>query len=336
MKRTDFTFDLPSQLIAQHPPSKRTDSQLMWLDSTRSYPVTEFSKILDAFRGDEVLVLNNTRVVPARFYGRKATGGRVEIFFVQRLGRQDFKAMLRGKRLKEGQHILLEDAEVELLKQVDGGIFNCRFHSKQDLWAWLENHGETPLPPYIKRDVTQSDTQRYQTVYARERGAVAAPTAGLHFTEDLIQSIRDKGVAIATVTLHVGLGTFMPMRVDDLNEHVMHHEHFSVPKETQALLGTSRPIIAVGTTVVRALESFAASPDAHETDLFIYPGYRFQLVDGLVTNFHLPESTLLMMICAFYGMDETLSAYEKAVENGLRFFSYGDAMLIRRPEGKWT
>ena len=335
MKRTDFTFELPPELIAQHPPSERTDSRLMWLDSVRDYRVSAFPDIVNAFRGDEVLVVNDTRVVPARFYGRKPTGGAVEVFFVQRLGQSEFKAMLRGKKLRVGTFIELPNATVELREQLDGGVFRCVFTSELDLWAWLETHGETPLPPYIKRDVTSDDAARYQTVYAKERGAVAAPTAGLHFTDEIMEALRDKGVTIASVTLHVGLGTFMPMRVESLHDHVMHHEHFTVPEETRQLLQSGRPIVAVGTTVVRALESYAQHPELTETNLFIHPGYVFRLVDGLVTNFHLPESTLLMMICAFYGMENTLNAYRAAVKERMRFFSYGDAMLIRRPEGKW-
>ena len=335
MKRTDFTFELPPELIAQHPPSERTDSRLMWLDSVRDYRVSSFPDIVNAFRGDEVLVVNDTRVVPARFYGRKPTGGAVEVFFVQRLGQSEFKAMLRGKKLRVGTFIELTNATVELREQLDGGVFRCAFNSELDLWAWLETYGETPLPPYIKRDVTSDDAARYQTVYAKERGAVAAPTAGLHFTDEIMGALQDKGVTIASVTLHVGLGTFMPMRVESLRDHVMHHEHFAVPEETRQRLQSGRPIVAVGTTVVRALESYAQHPELTQTNLFIHPGYEFRLVDGLVTNFHLPESTLLMMICAFYGMENTLNAYRAAVKERMRFFSYGDAMLIRRPEGKW-
>ena len=305
-------------------------------DGAHDYRVSPLSELLHAFRGDEILVVNDTRVVPARFFGKKATGGRVEIFFVQRLGADEFKALLRGKKLKEGQFIELENAKVQLLQRLDGGVYRCKFICEQDLWIWLDLHGQTPLPPYIKRAVTTDDVERYQTVYARERGAVAAPTAGLHFTNAIMHALKEKGVSVATVTLHVGLGTFMPMRVDALSEHVMHHEHYEVPTETIALLDSGRPIIAVGTTVVRALESYALDETAHDTDLFIYPGFPFRLVDGLVTNFHLPESTLLMMICAFYGMDETLAAYETAVQERMRFFSYGDAMVIRRLEGRWT
>lgn len=335
MKRTDFSFDLPAELIAQQPASRRDGSRLMWLDATASYPITPFSRIVDAFEGGEVLVLNDTRVVPARFYGQKETGGRVEVFFVERQGPTHFKAMLRGKRLKVGSVVVLDGALVHLETRLDGGVFRCRFDSEQDLWAWLDVHGETPLPPYIKREVNPEDVTRYQTTFAKARGAVAAPTAGLHFTTELLAALEAKGVTIAMVTLHVGLGTFMPVRVDDLDEHVMHHERYDVPQETQALLRSGRPIVAVGTTVVRTLESYALNPDRDDTNLFIRPGFDFKMVDGLLTNFHLPESTLLMMICAMCGQAAVLDAYAAAVANEMRFFSYGDAMLIRRPEGRW-
>ena len=335
MKRTDFSFDLPAELIAQQPASRRDGSRLMWLDETKAYPITPFARIVDAFEGGEVLVLNDTRVVPARFYGNKETGGRVEVFFVERQGPTHFKAMLRGKRLKVGTVVRLDGASVELEAQLDGGIFRCRFESDQDLWAWLDANGETPLPPYIKRAVGPEDVTRYQTTFAKQRGAVAAPTAGLHFTPELLDALTRKGVTISMVTLHVGLGTFMPMRVDDLDEHVMHFERYEVPQETRALLSSGRPIVAVGTTVVRTLESYALNPDGDNTDLFIRPGFEFKMVDGLLTNFHLPESTLLMMICAMCGRDNVLNAYAAAVADEMRFFSYGDAMLIRRPEGRW-
>ena len=192
------------------------------------------------------------------------------------------------------------------------------------------------MPPYIKRDVEDEDAERYQTTFARTNGAVAAPTAGLHFTPELLTQLTAKGVTIATVTLHVGLGTFMPMRVENLDEHVMHDERYEVPENTRTLLASNRPIVAVGTTVVRTLESYALAPNEERTRLFIKPGFEFKLVDGLLTNFHLPESTLLMMICAFYGFDNAMRAYDCAVARKMRFFSYGDAMLIKRPEGKWT
>ena len=300
MKRSDFSFELPPELIAQHPPPNRGDSRLMWCEQKPSFEITAFQRIVEAFRGDEVLVVNDTRVVPARFFGHKESGGRVEVFFVERLDQHRIKAMLRGKRLKPGVKVVVPDALITLEEQLDGGVFGCHFESSIDLWAWLELHGETPLPPYIKRDVEDEDAERYQTTFARTNGAVAAPTAGLHFTPELLTQLTAKGVTIATVTLHVGLGTFMPMRVENLDEHVMHDERYEVPENTRTLLASNRPIVAVGTTVVRTLESYALAPNEERTRLFIKPGFEFKLVDGLLTNFHLPESTLLMMICAFW------------------------------------
>ena len=335
MKKSDFSFDLPEALIAQRPPAVRAGSRLMWVDGKDEQRITSFGDVLDAFSGNEVLVLNDTRVVPARLNGKKETGGAVEVFFVERLTGKRFVAMLRGKKLAPGKRIILPNAEVEIIASRDGGLFECELRSELDLWGWLEETGTVPLPPYIKRSPEASDAERYQTVYADKPGAVAAPTAGLHFTNEILASLQQKGVQIATVTLHVGLGTFFPVRVENLDDHNMHAETFSVPPETRELLAGERPIVAVGTTVVRALESYALDPNAQRTKLFIRPGYSFRAVDGLITNFHLPESTLLMMICAFLGTDVTLSAYRRAVEEEMRFFSYGDAMVLRRPGGKW-
>jgi S-adenosylmethionine:tRNA ribosyltransferase-isomerase len=335
MKRQDFHFELPEELVAQRPAPMRSGSRLMSVPRNGEASIQPFERIIEAFSGDEVLVLNDTRVVPARVRGHKETGGAVEVFFVESLGQGVIKAMLRGKRLRPGTRLILPDASGIVQTDSDDGVFEVLLEGVSDLWEWLERHGEVPLPPYIRRTPDGVDQDRYQTVFARERGAVAAPTAGLHFTTALLDALRAKGVSVCTVTLHVGLGTFMPMRVDEIAAHTMHTERFVIPSATRAAIASGRPIVAVGTTVVRALESYALQPDALTTDIFIYPGYEFRVVDGLLTNFHLPESTLLMLVSAFAGRERVLDAYRQAVEAEMRFFSYGDAMLLRREGGTW-
>ena len=244
--------------------------------------------------------------------------------------------MLRGKKLRPGTDLKFPGANAVVRGGDDRGVFELELTTSTDLWTWLDDVGQIPLPPYIRRDADAGDRHRYQTVFAEKVGAVAAPTAGLHFTADLLNRLRDKGVEIKTITLHVGLGTFLPMRVDDIDEHVMHSEHYQVPEETRLALQSKRPVVAVGTTVVRALESYMRDPDATRTDIFIRPGFEYRCVDGLLTNFHLPESTLLMLVSAFAGYDTIFSAYRQAVDAQMRFFSYGDAMLLRRRNGRWT
>jgi S-adenosylmethionine:tRNA ribosyltransferase-isomerase len=346
MWRQDYQFELPESLIARRPPEVRGDSRLMVLPAGSGMPVIEpFSDLTRAFRGDEVLVLNDTRVVPARVRGTKATGGAVEVFVVGALETPAggdpsatcrIEALLRGKRLQAGVRLRLPGAEAVVVGPLGEGTFAVDLQGVADLYTWLEAVGELPLPPYLDRPADEADRTRYQTVFARQPGAVAAPTAGLHFTEPLLAALRDRGVTVATVTLHVGLGTFLPVRVDDLDAHVMHEERYAVPEATRALLASGRPVVAVGTTVVRTLESYAREPSARSTRIFIRPGFDFRLVDGLVTNFHLPESTLLMLVSAFVGRERVLDAYAQAVRAEMRFFSYGDAMLLRRPGGRWT
>ncbi len=336
MRRQDFHFDLPDSLIAQRPAEDREASLLMNVPREGTPSVSTFETILDSFSGDEVLIVNDTRVVPARIRGHKETGGAVELFFVEDLGDGRIKAMLRGKRLRDGGRLILPEGQAVIHGDSSDGVFELSLEGVDELWSWLERHGEVPLPPYINRTPDQADQERYQTVFARERGAVAAPTAGLHFTDELLERLAEKGVQVCTVTLHVGLGTFMPMRVDSVTEHSMHTERYSVPEETRRAIASGRPVVAVGTTVVRALESYALRPNASATDIFIYPGYQFRVVDGLITNFHLPESTLLMLVSAFAGTQRVLDAYAQAVDAGMRFFSYGDAMLLRREGGQWT
>ncbi len=333
MRKQDFDYPLPERLIAQRPSEERGGSRLMTVPPQGPPEIGPFAAVLDAFRGDEVLVLNDTRVVPARVRGAKETGGAVEVFVVSPLVDGRVEALLRGKRLRVGTKLLLPGAVAHVEALHDGTATLAL--DVDDLWGWLDGAGQVPLPPYIHRAPDPADAHRYQTVFAREPGAVAAPTAGLHFTEAHLAALREKGVAIHTVTLHVGLGTFQPLRTDDPRESTLHAERFEVPPETAAAVCSGRPVVAVGTTVVRALEAHARSPGAGETDLFILPGFDFRVVDGLITNFHLPQSSLLMLVCAFAGSERVLAAYRAAVEAELRFFSYGDAMLLRREEGRW-
>lgn len=350
----DFDFKLPQELIAQRPSEHRGESRLMSLFEEGPPLFSEFTEIVDRFRGDEVLVLNDTKVVPARLFGEKSSGGKVEVFFLEQLSDQKILAMTRG-RIKVGHTVKLPfEASAKLLERDDHGraIFQLKLpqrfiaNGESAIWAWLEEAGQLPLPPYITREPDQEDYERYQTIFARSPGAVAAPTAGLHLTESVLKSLRAKGVTIAYVTLHVGPGTFLPVKTEKIDEHVMHRERYRVPLETQELIRSGRPIVAVGTTVVRALESFAELSESHpelcdentlhETEIFIMPGYQWRVVDGLLTNFHLPQSTLLMLVSALAGYERTRQAYAAAIEKGLRFYSYGDASLLWRAHSRWT
>jgi S-adenosylmethionine:tRNA ribosyltransferase-isomerase len=351
VKVADFDFELPLDLIAQEPAATRDASRLMVLDrGTGAVVHRRFAELPGELGAGDLLVFNDTKVLPARLRGTKPTGGRVEILLVEPVGSEGgarvWRALLTGsKSIRTGVEIavarglrvvpLARDGDVwrvELL--VDGGEPNVA----------IEAAGEVPLPPYIRRDENDprsaSDRERYQTVYARVSGAVAAPTAGLHFTHDLLQALASRGVETAFVTLHVGLGTFAPVRVGDVEAHRMHDEAFAIPEATaEAILRTRARggrVVAVGTTVVRTLETRAddrggVAPGSGRSALFVYPGFRFRVVDALVTNFHLPQSTLLMLVCAFAGTDSVLAAYRLAVREGYRFFSYGDAMLVWAP-----
>ena len=342
MLLSDYDYDLPAERIAQHPSATRGESRLMQVPLHGFPEVGPFSNILNAFRGDEVLVINDTRVVPARVHGRKPTGGAVEVFFIEALAEGRIVAMTRGTRLKPGAAIELPvGARATMLERRADGMAVLQLEGVDDLWAWLDEAGAIPLPPYIDRDPTADDIERYQTVFADAPGAVAAPTAGLHFTPALLDALREKGVQICPLTLHVGPGTFRPVACDDVRDHPMHAEQYSVPAETAAAVMSGRPVIAVGTTVVRALEAWARDvaagrAPADRTDLFIYPGFDFQIIDGLITNFHLPRSTLLMLVAALAGRERMLDAYRHAIDAGLNFYSYGDASLFRREDGRWT
>ena len=337
---SDFDYELPAELIAQHPAPRRDASRLLTLDK-RSGSLGELTVagLATLFRPGDLLVLNDTRVIPARLQGHKESGGAVEIFLVRRLAGAEevWNCLIKAsKSPKPGCRVLLHDGVVATVQERAAGEWRVEFQGCPDFWGWLDMAGSMPLPPYIKRAPEGEDLERYQTVFAREKGAVAAPTAGLHFTPALLDEIRGQGVEIAALTLHVGLGTFMPVRVEELSSHVMHREWYRIPAETcEAVRRTKERggrVIALGTTALRALEHGAASGELQhgerEADIFILPGYRFRVVDGLITNFHLPKSTLFMLVCAFAGKDQMLGAYQEAVSRRFRFFSYGDAMFI--------
>ena len=338
MKRSEFQFELPDSLIAQHPLEQRGDSRLLCLDrQSGEYHDRRFHELEALLRPGDLLVFNNTRVVPARLFGHKESGGKVEILVERALDDQTMLCQLRAsKSPRPGSGILLENqSRLEVLGK-EGTFYRVSVPPEVSLPEILEKFGHVPLPPYIRREDEDLDRERYQTVFARHPGAVAAPTAGLHFDEALLQRLADKGVASAFVTLHVGAGTFQPVRSERIEEHSMHSEWFRLDEQVCEQVRETRNVggrvIAVGTTVVRCLESATQNGNLHayegETAIFIYPGYKFQVVDGLVTNFHLPESTLLMLVCAFAGREPVLQAYEHAVNESYRFFSYGDAMFI--------
>ncbi|MEO8331654.1 MAG: tRNA preQ1(34) S-adenosylmethionine ribosyltransferase-isomerase QueA [Gallionella sp.] len=340
MRTEAFDYLLPERLIAQHPSGYRGGSRLLHahdgvLEDRR------FTDLLQLARPGDVLVLNDTRVIKARLHGSRETGGKVEVLVERVLDEHEVLAQVRASHAPKAGSVLHLAGDLQVVVQGrQGEFFRLRFEHDTDVLALLEQHGQLPLPPYITHSPDAGDEQRYQTVYARHAGAVAAPTAGLHFDDVMLQALRDKGIKIAYVTLHVGAGTFQPVRAERIQEHAMHSERYAIPRETvmaihQAKAGGGR-VIAVGTTSLRALESAAMNSELvdgeGETSIFITPGYRFKVVDMLLTNFHLPRSTLLMLVCAFGGMEEMLSAYRHAVENEYRFFSYGDAMLIERKD----
>lgn len=341
MNLSDFDYDLPEERIAQFPCEPRDHSRLLKVNmDTGELTHAHFYDLIDDVHEGDLLVFNDTRVIPARLIGAKPTGGKVEVFLLTRLDSDRWEVLVKpGKKARIGQEILFGD---ELSCVVEGntdfGGRVVRFRYDGIFEEVLDRLGETPLPPYIKEKL--ADKERYQTVYARENGSAAAPTAGLHFTKEMLSKLEAKGVRLAFVTLHVGLGTFRPVNVENILDHVMHKEYYSVPAETVEAIRETRAaggrIIAVGTTAVRTLES-AAEDDGTITaktgwtEIFIYPGYRFKLVDALVTNFHLPKSTLLMLVSALADREMMLHAYKVAVEEKYRFFSFGDAMFLARP-----
>ncbi|HLP96854.1 MAG TPA: tRNA preQ1(34) S-adenosylmethionine ribosyltransferase-isomerase QueA [Sideroxyarcus sp.] len=340
MRTSDFDFDLPEHLIAQHPPAQRGASRLLRVGRERLEDGM-FSELPQSLREHDVLVLNDTRVLKARLFGKKETGGQIEVMVERVLDGREVLAQVRASKTpKPGSQFSLADAvQVTVLGRA-GEFFHLRFEGDEPVEAVLERYGKLPLPPYITHAAGAEDDERYQTVFAREQGAVAAPTAGLHFDQAMLDGLRAKGVNIAYVTLHVGAGTFKPVREEDVGQHVMHSERYTVPQATvdaiQLAKANGGRVVSVGTTSLRALESAAADGElkagSGETRIFITPGYRFKVVEVLLTNFHLPRSTLLMLVCAFGGMDKMLAAYRHAVAQEYRFFSYGDAMLIEREQ----
>ena len=335
-RRADFHFDLPPELVAQRPLPQRSASRLLHL-AERTMADRQFSELPELLRPNDLLVFNDTRVIPARVRGVKPSGGKVEILLERVLeGRRILAQVGSSKPLRSEVPVLLADGvEARLIGRRDD-MFELELSA--DPIRFFEQYGAMPLPPYIERPAEQGDNERYQTVFARELGAVAAPTAGLHFDADVCRRCSERGVTMAYLTLHVGAGTFQPLRVDDLDEHRMHAEYVRVTADVCEKIEAARArggrVVAVGTTVVRSLESAAnddkVRPFAGDTSIFIRPGYRFKAIDALITNFHLPESTLLMLVCAFAGYERTMAAYRHAVAQRYRFFSYGDAMFVEK------
>ena len=340
MRTDDFDFDLPEHLIAQHPPAQRGASRLLRVGEAGVVD-GRFFELPELLRENDVLVLNDTRVLKARLFGQKATGGQIEVMVERILGAHEVLAKVRAsKSPKVGSQFEIDGGvSVEMLGR-EGEFFHLRFLCDAPVEVVLERYGKLPLPPYITHAAEAEDDERYQTVFAREQGAVAAPTAGLHFDQAMLDTLQAKGVNIVYVTLHVGAGTFQPVRADNITDHVMHSERYSVPQATVDAIMQAKEkggrAVSVGTTSLRALESAAFDGElkagSGETRIFITPGYHFNVVDVLLTNFHLPRSTLLMLVCAFGGMDRLIAAYAHSVEKEYRFFSYGDAMLIERDE----
>lgn len=338
MKKSDFHFDLPPELIAQFPLAQRSASRLLVVPNDQDNFIDKTVRDLPEFlRSGDLLIFNDTRVIPARLYGQKESGGRVEILLERITSGHEVRAQIgASKSPKADSKIILDEGTVITVLGRDGEFYRLRFDTTEPLEKILLRAGRMPLPPYIQRDADITDDVRYQTVFAKQPGAVAAPTAGLHFDEDLLADIKAKGVEFGHITLHVGAGTFQPMRAENILEHTMHREWLNVGAElcSQILKTRARGgrVIAVGTTVVRALETAyrdgEVRPYADDTQIFIFPGVKVKSVDAMITNFHLPESTLMMMVSAFSGRERILSAYQHAIEQRYRFFSYGDAMLL--------
>lgn len=341
MKVSDFNFDLPEELIAQHPLEKRDSSRLMVLDKkTGKIEHRSFHDVIDYFNEGDTLVLNNTRVMPARLIGEKeGTGGKIEFLLLKRIEGDRWECLAKpGKRAKIGQKFTFGAGKLTctVVDIIEEGNRIIEFSYDGIFEQVLDELGEMPLPPYITEKL--EDKERYQTVYSKEKGSAAAPTAGLHFTQDLLNEIKAKGVNIAYLTLHVGLGTFRPVKVDDINEHVMHSEYYHLDKENAELINETKrrgnKVIAVGTTSTRTLETIGddegfVKEQSGWTDIFIYPGYKYKVIDELITNFHLPESTLIMLVSALAGKENVMNAYNTAVKEGYRFFSFGDSMIIK-------
>ena len=339
MKVSEFNYNLPEELIAQHPYDKRDEARLMILDrENQKYEHKIFRDIIDYLKPGDCLVINNTKVIPARLYGKKDTGANVEFLLLKRIEGDVWEAMVRpGSKIKPGTKVSFGEGllKAEVLDVLEGGNRKVKFEYKGIFNEILDQIGLMPLPPYIKEKLEDKD--KYQTVYAKYDGSAAAPTAGLHFTEELLEKIKQKGVEVANVTLHVGIGTFRPVKVENIEEHQMHSEHYYIKKEDVEKINrakqTGNRVIAVGTTSCRVLESVADENGMlkeveGDTSIFIYPGYKFKCIDCLITNFHLPESTLIMLVSSLAGKDFVMNAYEEAVKEKYKFFSFGDAMII--------
>ena len=338
MKKSDFNYHLPESLIAQKPLAERAASRLLHLDRVSgAIKDSQFSDFLDLLNANDLVVFNDTKVIPARLYGHKASGGKIEILIERIEGERQALAHIKASKSPKPDSLLnLDGGAICRVIERENDLFRLQFETEQTLLDLLADIGHIPLPPYIERADDSDDLERYQTVFAKQAGAVAAPTAGLHFDQAALDKLEAKGIAKAFVTLHVGSGTFQPVRADDLADHVMHKEFYQVSQATVDAVQQARArggrVVAIGTTAVRALESASRSGSLQagfgDTDLFITPGYEFKSVDAMLTNFHLPESTLLMLISAFAGYDAVMQAYQHAIQQQYRFFSYGDAMVI--------
>jgi S-adenosylmethionine:tRNA ribosyltransferase-isomerase len=338
MKKSDFNYHLPESLIAQKPLAERTASRLLHLDRVSgAIKDSQFSDFLDLLNANDLVVFNDTKVIPARLYGHKASGGKIEILIERIEGERQALAHIKASKSPKPDSLLnLDGGAICRVIERENDLFRLQFETEQTLLDLLADIGHIPLPPYIERADDSDDLERYQTVFAKQAGAVAAPTAGLHFDQAALDKLEAKGIAKAFVTLHVGSGTFQPVRADDLADHVMHKEFYQVSQATVDAVEQARArggrVVAIGTTAVRALESASRCGSLQagfgDTDLFITPGYEFKSVDAMLTNFHLPESTLLMLISAFAGYDAVMQAYQHAIQQQYRFFSYGDAMVI--------
>ncbi|MBN2790527.1 MAG: tRNA preQ1(34) S-adenosylmethionine ribosyltransferase-isomerase QueA [Candidatus Delongbacteria bacterium] len=341
LELSDYDYDLPKELIAQEPAEKRDSSRLLIVDrESNKVCMKNFTEIVDYFNKGDVLVINETKVIPARFYAkRKDTNAEIEIFLLREISERTWEVMVKpGRKVKLNIELLLPGNAICVVKSItDTGTRIAEFKYDGDFIKYIYENGHVPLPPYIERESNVNDKERYQTVFANKPGAVAAPTAGLHFTDDLLMKIEEKGVKIAKIILHVGIGTFQPIKVKKIEDHRMHEEYYEVSKEAEVMINSAKKnknkIIALGTTSVRAIESVADDKGKihssnGETDIFIYPGYKFKAVDKLITNFHLPKSSLMLLVSAFSSVDLIKKAYKKAVKEKFRFFSYGDAMII--------
>ena len=341
MKVADFNYELPEHLIAQHPYDKRDEARLMVLDKTnKTIEHKVFKDVIDYLNPGDCLVINNTKVIPARLYGKKDTGANVEFLLLKRIEGDTWEAMVRpGSKLKSGAKVIFGEGllKATVLEVLENGNRKVEFEYKGIFNEILDQIGLMPLPPYIT-EATREDNAKYQTVYAKYDGSAAAPTAGLHFTEELLNKIKGKGIEIANVTLHVGIGTFRPVKVENVEEHEMHSEHYYIKQEDVDKINNAKKngkrVIAVGTTSCRVLESVADENGMMkevegDTSIFIYPGYKFKCIDALITNFHLPESTLIMLVSTLAGKDFIMNAYNEAVKEEYKFFSFGDAMIIK-------